>query len=214
MLLNSLEAQGITISGGATFSLGSATLNLPCNFENKGTFNPENGTIVFNGPTGDQTYTDTTGAQVNNVTINKASGDVLLGDDLNLTGTLTCTSGSLNLDGKIIYLGTSATLNESAGSVVKGTSGHIETTRTLNAPNNLNVAGLGVVITSAVDLGSTKIIRKHNSQPTNSNGSILRYYNISPTNNSGLNATLTIYYDSNELNGLNENDLQLFNSDR
>ena len=212
VLSNYLGAQGITISSGATFSLGSATLNLAANFENKGTFNPQNGKIVFNGPTGDQTYTDTTGAQINNFTINKASGDVLLGGDLNLTGTLTCTSGNLNLNGKIIYLGTSAILNESAGSVVKGTSGHIETTRTLNAPNNLNVAGLGAVITSAADLGSTKIIRKHNAQPTNSNGSILRYYDISPTNNSGLNATLTIYYDSNELNGLNENDLQLFNS--
>src|SRR4030042_6245179 len=98
-------SQGFTIGTNAVFSLGSSKLNLSNNFYNNGTFNPQNGTIAFTGPSGNQTYTDITEAELYNLTINKASGDVLLGNNITVNGTLTCISGDLNLNGKIIYLG-------------------------------------------------------------------------------------------------------------
>ncbi|MBU1099568.1 MAG: hypothetical protein KKA84_04110 [Bacteroidetes bacterium] len=204
--------QGFTISNNAVLSLGSATLSLSSNFENNGIFNPQNGTVEFSGPTGNQTYTDATQIALNNMRVNKASGDVLINNDITINGMLTCLAGDLNLNGKTIYLGPAALLSESAGATVKGTSGHIEATREINTPNALNAAGLGFEITSIANLGSTKIIRRHIVQTTNTNGSILRYYDVIPTTNTGLDATLTVFYDGDELNGLDENALQLFRS--
>ena len=206
-----LFSQGLTISSNAVFSLGSATLSLSNDFTNDGTFNPENGTIAFTGPTGNQTYTDATNTPLNNLTVDKADGYFMLSHDITVNGDITCNS-DLNLNSHTIYMGSGAYLYESAGATVMGTSGQIETTRILNAPSDLNVAGLGAMLTTTADLGSTRIVRKHNSQPTNTMGSILRYYEIEPTNNTALNATLTLAYDQDELNGLTEANLQLFRS--
>ena len=203
-------SQGFTIGNNAVFSLGSATISFSNNFENNGTFNPQNGTVAFTGPSGNQTYTDVSEVELNNLTVDKTSGDVLIANDITINGTLTCLSGDLDLNGKTIYMGSTANLSEDAGSTVKGVTGHIEATRTLNAPNQINVAGLGAVLSTTADLGSTKIIRRHSSQPTNTMGSILRYYEIEPGNNTNLDATLTVYYDQDELNSLTEANLQLF----
>lgn len=207
-----LLGQGFTISDNANFNLGSAVLSLTDNFTNNGVFNPASGTIAFNGTTGNQTYSDPSGVTLNNLSVNKTSGDLLLANSITINGVLSCISGDLNLSGFIVYLGPTGLLSESAGSTVKGTTGHIEATRNLNAPNNLNVAGLGFQITSAENLGTTKIVRKHKEQPTNTNGSILRLYEVTPINNTGLNANITIYYDTDELNSLTEANLQLFRS--
>lgn len=103
-------------------------------------------------------------------------------------------------------------LSESAGNTVKVTSGYITATRDINAPADENVAGMGAVITSSANLGSTAIHRGHAQQTGTGNLSILRYYDIIPVNNAGLNATLDFYYDDSELNGLTENNFLLFSS--
>lgn len=92
--------------------------------------------------------------------MNKASGDVVLNSNVIVNGTLTLTSGDINLNGSDITLGISATLSETAGNTVKGTSGVIKTTKNLGA-NPGNIAGLGINITNSPALGSTIIERGH-----------------------------------------------------
>ncbi|HFE64883.1 MAG TPA: hypothetical protein ENK14_10795, partial [Caldithrix sp.] len=148
---------------------------------------------------------------LNNFTLDNANGSAMQAD-LELDGTLTLTSGDLDLNGYTIILGTSATLSESEGNTITGSSGVITTTRTFNVgdlSSGSNIAGLGAEITTAAALGSTTISRS----PAQSHGiSILRYFDIVPTNNTGLNATLTFHYDDSELNEQSESGLQLYRS--
>ena len=205
-----LDSQGLTIGSGATFSLGSATLFLPGNWNNAGTFFPGTGTVTLNG-TSNQTITNASGETFLDLNVQKPSGDVVLNNDITINGNLTLTNGDLDLNGHIITLGATALLNETAGNTVKGISGVITTTRDLGA-NPGNVAGLGVNISSSPALGSTVIERGHRPDTIGTSNSIRRYYKITPTNNSGLNATASFYYDDSELNNLTEAYLGLYKS--
>ena len=212
-LLNlSVLGQGIKISSGATLNGGSAMATLPGNWNNSGTFIPGTGTVTFNGATGNQTIANSNGETFNNLTINKAGGDVQLSNNITVNGTLTLTSGDVDLNGKTITLGSSATLSETAGNTVKGTTGSITTTRSINAPSSNNIGGMGAELTSSADLGSTIITRGHTAQTGDNNTGITRYFDITPTTNTGLNATLVFHYDDSELNSLTESELILFKS--
>lgn len=140
--------------------------------------------------------------------------DLQLDTNVQIDGNLKMTSGNINLNGKMMSLSTTSTiLNETNNRRIFGTSGFIRTTRPLNAPNNLNIGGLGLVLSSTTNLGNTTIERGHQQQNNlNGNISILRYYNIQPTSNSGLNASIELNYFDNELIGQNESDLQLSQS--
>jgi len=208
-----LFAQGITISSGTTtLTGGSATVTLPGNWSNSGTFTAGTGTVIFNGATGTQTIANSSGETFNDLTVNKAGGDVQLSNNIAVNGILTLTSGDLDLNGKTVTLGSSATLSETSGNTVKGTTGSITTTRSIIAPSSNNIAGMGAELTSSADLGSTTITRGHTVQTDNTNSSILRYFDITPTATTGLNATLVFYYDNSEVNGLNELELELYKS--
>ncbi|MCJ7552452.1 MAG: DUF4097 domain-containing protein [Ignavibacteriaceae bacterium] len=212
VLSNLIMAQGITIKSGTTITCGSATITLSGNWSNSGTFNAGTGTVIFNGTSGNQTITNSSGETFYNLTVNKSSGDVQLANNALLNSTLTLTSGDLDLNGKVLSLGTTGNLIETVGNCVKGASGTITATRTLDAPSSENVAGMGAEITSLTNLGSTSITRGHVVQTGNSNNSILRYFDITPTTNTGLNATLVFHYDDGELNSLIESELILFKS--
>ena len=212
LFVTSVYGQGLTIGSSAILSLGSAIFTLNGDWDNSGTFNAENGTVVFNG-SGDQSVTNANGETFLNLTVNKTSGNVILEDAVEVDGTLSVVSGDVDLNGNVIALGSNATLSESDDATVKGTSGYITTTRVLNAPNNVNVAGLGAVLTSTANLGSTEIKRGHVEQSCNGNNSILRYYDITSTNNTGLDATFQFNYDTSELNSLNEDNLRLFKTE-
>lgn len=122
-------------------------------------------------------------------------------------------AGLLNLNGYILTLGENASLSELAGKKVTGSNGYVQTTRTFgSALSNVNVAGLGLVISTNQAPGQTTLRRGHTIQ-TDSNGqSTRRYYDIIPTNHSGLLANITFNYDSTELNGAVYNDLALSRS--
>lgn len=211
LLLNTLcFAQGITIGSSTIFSLGSSTLSLSGNWNNSGTFTPENGTVIFNGPSGNQTITKSGGETFKNLTVNKSAGNVQLQNNITVTGTLTLTSGDVDLNGMVITISSTGTLSESAGNTVKGNTGYITCTKVLNAPAAVNI--LGAVITSSANLGSTTVVRGHAAQSCSGSSSILRYYDITPINNSSLNATLGFSYDESELNGLSEAGSELYSS--
>ncbi len=132
-----------------------------------------------------------------------------LNSNITVNGNLFLNNG-LNLNGRVITLGPDATLTETTGNNVYGTSGTIQTTRNLSNVDE-NVAGLGLKITEASNLGSTTIIRGHAAQTGNSNTGIKRYYTVSSAN-SPSNATIVFNYIDSELNGCDEADLILFKS--
>jgi hypothetical protein len=100
---------------------------------------------------------------------------------------------------------------EQAGRV---TGGWLTATRDFGSPSQASLAGLGVVLSAAADVGEITVTRGHTVQTAaNGNASIARYYDISVAqNNSGLVATLRLEYADAELNGLVESDLELFKS--
>lgn len=200
-------SQGITIGSGTTLTGGSATITITGSWNNSGTYTAGSSTVIFNG-SGTQTITNNSGETFNNVTINKSIGDVQLANNIAVNGTLSLIGGDLDLTGKTVSLGTSGTLSETAGNTVKGSTGTISATRTLNAPSSNNVAGLGAEITEDGNLGSCNITRGVQAQ---GGLGIDRYYQIT-TGNSPSNATLVFNYYDSELNGVTESQLALFKS--
>jgi hypothetical protein len=128
--------------------------------------------------------------------------------------TLEVTGGAVwNLHGTTLDLGgtgTASTIDERNDGRVTG--GILTATRTLAAPTDRNVAGLGAILDANQVLGITTVTRGHSEQTGNGNASIARFYDITPTTNSGLSATLTLTYNEAELNGLSESTLAFFQS--
>ncbi|MGA9117046.1 MAG: hypothetical protein WB626_09750 [Bacteroidota bacterium] len=163
---------------------------------------------IFNG-----SFPQRTGRRMpdtlNALTVLNPAG-VLLSDSIQVNGTLTLTAGDLGLNGKRIVLGPTGLLSETPGNTVEGSSGIITTTRTLNAPSGAaEIAGLGISIQSAANLGITTVSRGHSLQTVAGTNALLRWFDISPANNTGLNATLKFRYDESELYGMSEATLQL-----
>jgi len=135
--------------------------------------------------------------------INKSSSNVFvaLGVNTSVTNQVNMQTGYIELNGFDLNLGTTGSLvNETSANRVTGTTGgRILATRTLNAPSSINVAGLGAVLSSSVNMGSTEVIRKHNQVIFGVGFGGNRRYEIHPTTNTGLNATLVFNYFDDEL---------------
>lgn len=139
--------------------------------------------------------------------------NVALTADITINSKLTLVNGLLNLNGNKISLEGAGEMEETESSRVYGLTGTIELSRIFNNINYSNIAGIGLGITSAENLGETTIIRGH-SQKKDSNGeSIYRWFTITPTTNTELDATLVFHYNTNEIPALwVEDDLRLFKS--
>lgn len=134
-----------------------------------------------------------------------------LNQDISVGGSLDMEFGNLDLNGQIISLSETASLmGESDTSRIFGVTGEIQTTRDLGTPAGMNIANLGVEITSSTNMGSTRIIRGHAAQMVGTGNSIERYFDIIPANNSNLDADFRMYYFPSELNGQDPNTLALF----
>lgn len=149
-----------------------------------------------------------------NLSINNTSTGITLSTNTEVTNTLNMADGDVNLNGQTIELGTTGTLTgETNNNRIYGTSGTIQATRDLNAPSAENVAGLGLEITSAANMGTTIVSRGHATQSgPEGNLSIERYYDVTPSTNTGLNATITFNYLDNELGSHTETNLVAWKS--
>ncbi len=96
-------------------------INIKGSWINSGTFFPRNGTVTFDG-TDDQSITNTSTETFNNLTINKASGDLILDDDVIVSNALTMTSGNINTGTNTLTLGTAI---GSEGTLSHASSGSI-----------------------------------------------------------------------------------------
>ena len=211
-LASNHQLLSVTINTGGTFNLSTFKLSLTASnpIANSGTFNITTGAVEYNGTS--LQNISTTNITYNKLRINNSTGTSLPGA-VTVNDTLSVILGDLNLNGFVLTLAASGYLTETDGNTIKGTSGYITTTRSLNAPTAINVGGLGAVLTTASILGNTEIRRGHAVQSgLGGNTSIIRYFDIMPTSNSGLNATLVYKYDDSELNGKIESALSLYKS--
>ena len=186
-------------------------------FYNAGIMNNMASTFQFSG-TANSSITDANDAMFfNNITVNKTGGKQLnLHTTLYVDGQVIFVSGNIELTDKYILLGTTGSLigETEASHATSLNYGLINATAFLNAPNAVNIANLGAVITSAANLGNVTVTRTFYSSDIAAAGgkSINRGYEFNPTNNNNLNATLTIKYFDSELNGIPENSLTHFES--
>jgi len=203
----------LSISSGATLQLYDRALTVSGNVLSVGTLtsNSASEQIIFSGGSSVHNIFASSSLSLYDVELNDAYGAKLL-SNCTISHGLILTSGDLDLNSYNITLGSSAALTETAGNTVNGTSGKISITKNIGIPTNANVGGLGAVISSTINLGSTIVERTHSAASGAGNQGILRKYKIQPATNSGLAASLRFYYDESELNGIEESNLSLFKS--
>lgn len=133
-----------------------------------------------------------------------AGGNVIIGDTLTITPSVTLVTGAgLN----VILLGTLEEQGYLSGAINK-------TVDLSGATTSSNFGNIGTSISwTGTAPGITTVARTSAVASTGSgNQSILRYYDIAPTFGSNLNGTLTFRYSDNELNGHDANTLELWRS--
>ncbi len=206
-------------SGAQIKTTGAVIITLQdMDLDNDGTINqaPGEGTFKFTG-TQNNVISGTSQPLFDVLDIAKTgSARLSLNRNISIGSSIYFSSGLIDLNTNNILLQPTALLiSESEASRITGAAGgYVEITNSLNAPSSINPGNLGAIISSSQNLGSTLIRRGHKSQTNGSGGgnSIFRYYDISPSNNASLNATLRFSYLDAELNGLAENNLQMWKS--
>lgn len=150
------------------------------------------------------------------LTLDKAAGNRLRLQEAGIvvSDELRFTEGGLDLNGQQVDLqATGSLVNERDDSRAFNSGpqgGRIRAGQVLNAPAQADPGNLGLLISSAANLGPTQVLRFHDPQTVGATTGISRYYQILPNNNTGLNATLRFTYFDGELNGAAENDLEAF----
>ena len=181
----------------ANWSSGS----IPSSDDNIGIYDYSGGTspVVSGTPT------------VSNIFIG-SSADLSLSSGITVNNNLLL-YGDIDLIDDVLTIASTGYLYEEGG-VITGSAGYISNTQTLNNNSSKNVGGLGAVITTSANMGSTTIERYHiaYSNATTGDKNIKRYYKITPTTNTGLNATLVFHYEDSELNANTEANLILYKS--
>ena len=212
-----VNAQGnLQIGAGATlFSNGTSIVTLQnAKLTNNGSYTASNGTLLYTGSaTNANASANGSGTtQLKNLTVNKSANALQINKNVAVATALTLTAGGVELvAGNIDFGTTGSLLSETATNRAYGTGGELRCTAALSAPSAQNPANLGVVITSAANLGTTTVYRGHSAFSPNGSA-INRYYKITPTTNTGLNATLRFNYFDAELNGNNEATMQVWYS--
>jgi hypothetical protein len=209
----------LTIASGASLATTStATLRMSGSYANNGGTVALSGPVVFTESAATQTVGGSAGTNFGAVTVDKASGSVMLSQILNINTSLTMTSGLLTTGTTYkVALRSSASLYETETSYVSGT---VETNQNLNtAGTGSSFGGIGLTLTPAaaspVLPGSTLVRRVTGSPATGVSSSvgIARYFDIQPTVDTNLNVTMVFAYADCELNGIAENRLKLFKSE-
>ncbi|MBI3234968.1 MAG: T9SS type A sorting domain-containing protein, partial [Bacteroidetes bacterium] len=215
---------GSACNVGKGFNLLQGTLNQNGFNLNLGTLSTANllvndslGTINNGGATGSlNIYGNVSAASivnlrldsVNQMVVNLPAG-ISLGSNFYVRTSASLTKGDINLNGKVVTLGTSGSITEAAGQNFYGTTGSITTTRTFASNlSNLNVGGMGLKMTTTSAPGSTTIRRAHNVYTNGGGSSIKRNYTV--TVGSAVTASyFEMNYDSTELNGANRSKLRI-----
>ena len=145
--------------------------------------------------------------------LNKSTGGVKLLASLSILSSVSFVTGNLDLNGNNIALQTGALLfGEKENSKLTGNAGSITAVEMVKFQKNVNVGGLGAIISSESNLGNVTVTRSYGAQ-TGIN-SITRYYDITPSvgNTNLKNTSLDFTFYPGELNGQNQDNLAVFKS--
>jgi hypothetical protein len=167
------------------------------------------GTLTLNGTTNQsiELSNGNVSAPFNNITINKSAGNAIFSNNVTrllVNGNLTFTSGNLDLNGKVLDLGSTGTIvNENNNRrILSGSSGaYVITQRTFGNTISLGNSGnIGIIVNATAPIGLATIERYiedvNNITAGNSIGRI--YEIVSPTLVVG---SVALKYFSSELNG-------------
>ncbi|MBI5218169.1 MAG: hypothetical protein HY958_04485 [Bacteroidia bacterium] len=228
-----LFAQGIIITAnGGTASLvsnGASNIIIGGNggWTNNGTANLIAGgsqsTVKFVG-NASQTIGGSSSTTFYNITVSNSSTGIVLGNNINVNGTLYMGTGDFDLRNYNIDLGTAGLLNNESGSsrikvtpvLTGGNNGQIIATRTLVSGLNSNIAGLRIDINSTTYTGAKTIYCGHQQLAGtgiySGNVSALLYYLLPGIGQLSNNNLITInYLDAEYTNNLGaEANLQIF----
>jgi hypothetical protein len=206
-----------TLNNGATIDMNGYNLQVGTTSQALGIITTNSGTIKNNNATGLLSILGNASAPaitnlvldtMRNVTVNRPNG-LSLGGSFVLNGAATLANGDVDLNGKVVTLGTSASISEAANQTFKGDSGYIATSRVFStALSNNNIAGMGLKLSTNAAPGLTYIVRGHQSFASMSGSSIKRGFAVSVSNN----VTATVFemnYDSTELAGADRGKLRL-----
>ncbi|MBI3233837.1 MAG: T9SS type A sorting domain-containing protein, partial [Bacteroidetes bacterium] len=204
-------SNGTLNMNGYNLSLGniSTALGILTTTSGKIINNNSSGTFTIAGNSSAPTITNLVLDTMYNFTLNRPNGAVLA-SDFNLKGFAALQKGDVDLNGRIISLGSTGSISEQAGQNFKGDSGYIIATRNLSTSvTNLNMSGLGLKLTTAAATGNTSIVRGHTISTHNSSSSAKRHFRVKVAN--ATNASVFEFqYDSTELNGATRTNLKLY----
>ncbi|RYY85003.1 MAG: hypothetical protein EOO15_18085, partial [Chitinophagaceae bacterium] len=204
----------LTINSTATFAAGALTHNIAGDFINGGTFTQSTSTINLNGTVA-QLIGGTTTTTFNNLIINKASGLTSLGNSISIGGTLTLTSGNLDIANSNMLLGSAAVVGTFSATRMIYASGTGELRRTYAAlgsytfpigevtgtaeysPVTVNVTSGG---TAGGYVGVSVVDAKHPSNNSTTNF-LTRYWNVNISGAANATATITGTYIAGDVTG-------------
>ena len=162
---------------------------------------------VFNG-TALQTINNPTGISANNFTINNSAGGKL-SNDMTITGTLTLTTGDLDLNGKNITLNGTLVEDRTNNHIVKDNTAIGESSQgggiifagtVTDATGEIAGTGLYLQGATGANYGVTVIRKHYQGVHSSQNKGIKRIYQITGTPNQP--TTMRIYYANDELAGI------------
>ncbi len=210
----------VIIGLGTTFDANSLALSVTGDWTNNtGTFTPGTQTVTLNG-TSDQTITNAAGAIYNSLTVNKASGKVILNNNTNVSGLLTLTSGNIATNNSsVLTLGASATISGgSTSSFVSCAMNHTiasasSTAKTYPIGKGSSYSPITLTITQTLSSSTTYTAEAFLSAPTShtmpctiatvSGG---RFYTLSSSASNISTGSIQLAYDANDATTISVSD--------
>jgi len=204
----------LLLGSGTTFTAGSFTHNVGGNFENNGSsFNVAGSTFNFNGITS-QSIGGFIPTSFSNLTLNNAAG-ATLGNIINVTGTLTLTSGVLSLGSNNLNLGFSAVAGTPSASnmIVTDGSGQVRRQYSGNGSYTFPVGDVSgtaeyspitLNFTSGTYSGAYAGVRVINAKhPNNASATnyLTRYWSVSTGGISNFNCNVSATYVTADIAG-------------
>jgi hypothetical protein len=199
------EAKDVIIESGATLGIQSSeSLKVHGNWNNNGILNSAVGTIEFIGSTGNQTITKVGGETIPYMIVNKASGNVILANNVTVSGGLTLTNGLVEVGANTLALGSATVSGGSATSFVKTAGSGVMSRNVSGSAVNFPVGNGSynpAMITNAgtADIFSVRVVDNVTTNgtgvgATTTEAVVNRTWMISEATTGGSNATLRLYW--------------------
>lgn len=212
-----LSAQVYITPGASLHFTGNVNVTLDkIGLTNHGAFFPDSSVVLFSG-SGSHSIAGNENISFYELHIDKASGgEVFLVRPISVGNRILFNNGYLSIGNHDVDLGRTGMLqSEFENERLRSTgTGRVIAARTINGGVNQLPGNIGVSITTNANLGDVIVRRGH--LPQSGNGlpnSIQRWYEIEPQfTPPGANVTIRLSYFDAELNGLDENTLQVYHS--